>query len=65
MNFQVCTGEIYASERTGSWECTVILAQTSVIPRMPINCVIVSVVITIFAPLLMTHMDTRAEASPA
>lgn len=51
MNFQVCTEENYVSKRTGSWECTVILAQMSVFPRVPINDVIISVVITIFVPL--------------
>lgn len=46
MNLQVCTGENNAGDRTGSWGHTVILAQTSIIPRLPINGVI-----TVLVPL--------------
>lgn len=51
MNLQVCTGENKAGDGRGSWECVVILAETFIIPRVPINGVIISVVITIFVPL--------------
>lgn len=65
MNLQVYTRETNAGDRRGSWKCTVILAQTSVIPRISINGVTISVVVAIFVPLFKSHMDTRTETSLA